>query len=271
MREKSAFGMTSDLFSKLFQPYFKKKMSSRVLHKIPILLAFLFLVTFHEVSGQVDTARFNAAGDNLIGLLPPLQLLIDSAIANSPEMTISEVELKQTEIQIKEGNKDWTELIAVNGRYTYGQFLANDDFGVVLSEPRGGYQVFAGVRLPLAYFMTRSERMDLLRAEMEIEQQEIRRTEMDIRDQVIATYNKLVLLQRLINISAEARESAILQYQMAEDRFREGQISLEELGSATNMRAGFASEYEKLRAEFSDVYASLERLVGTPFSKFPKE
>lgn len=224
-----------------------------------------------NVSGQLDSLQSAAVGDNLIRLLPPLQLLIDSAIANSPEMTRSEIGLRRSEIEIKQGNKDWSELIGISARYSYGQFLADEGFGLGFSDPRGGYTLGAGLRLPLSYFTTRGDRMDILRAEMEIGQQELRRTEMDIRDEVIATYNKLILLQKLINISAEARESAILQYQMAEDRFREGQISLEELGSATNMRAGFASEYEKQRAEFSDVYAALERLVGTPFSKFPKE
>ena len=147
-------------------------------HTRRIYLALILILSVSRLFGQIDTLRFNAAGENLIGLLPPLQLLIDSAIANSPEMTISEVELMQSEIEIKQGNKDWSELIAVNGRYTYGQFLATDDFGVAaFSTPRGGYQVFAGIRLPLGYFMTRNERMTLLRAQMEIDQQEMRRTE----------------------------------------------------------------------------------------------
>ena len=235
------------------------------------LFVGLFMLMLTLASGQTDSILLKSAGSNLIGMLPPLQLLIDSAMANSPEMTISEVSLKQNEIEIRQGSKDWADLFGLGGRYGYGQFItSSEDIGVIFSEPRTGYQISAGVSLPLSYFVTRNGRMELLKTQMEISKQEMRRTEMDIRDQVIQTYNQLVLLQRLINISAEARESATLQYKMAEERFREGQISLEDLGSATNMRANFASEYEKLRAEFGEVYASLERLVGTPFSKFPK-
>ncbi len=238
---------------------------------IRFLILLMIVITGSTASSQIDTTRFNAAGSNLIGLLPPLQLLIDSAMANSPEMTISEVSLEQSEIEIRQGSKDWADLIGFRARYGYGQFLTtNDDIGVQFADPRTGYQIFAGVQLPLNYFVSRNERMELLKTQMEISKQELRRTQMDIRDQVIRTYNELVLLQRLINISAEARESATLQYQMAEEKFRDGQISLEELGSATNMRANFASEYEKLRAQFGEVYTALERLVGTPFSKFPK-
>ena len=243
------------------------KMSSK-----PTYLIFSFMLITSVLSAQLDTLEFGEAeGSNLIKLLPPLSLLIDSAMANSPEMTSAEASLARSEYEVQIGNKDWSEIIAFSGRYTYGQFVANDGVGIGFSQPAGGFQVFAGFRVPLSYFTSRSERMGVLKAEMEMEKQTKRRVEMNVREQVIATYNDLILLQRLINISAEARESATLQYQMAESRFRKGELTLDELGSATDMRASFATEYEKLRAQFSQVYAELERLVGTPFSKFPTQ
>lgn len=237
----------------------------------PIILSLILLAGFAG-NAQVDTLALpqNQEGSNLIKLLPPLTLLIDSALQNSPELTLAKASLERSEYEVQIGNKDWSEIIRLSGRYTYGQFVANDGVGIGFSEPAGGFQVYAGFVVPLSYFATRSERNGILRAEMEMEKQGKRRTEMEIREKVIATYNDLILLQRLINISAEARESAELQYKMAENRFREGELTLDELGSATDMRANFSSEYEKLRAQFSQVYAELERLVGTPFSKFPK-
>lgn len=241
-----------------------------MLKATPIILAILFVLSGESYS-QIDTLNSNIESRrNLISLLPPLSLLIDSAIAYSPDITMAEASLERSEYQVQIGSKDWTEIVGFSGRYTYGQFVANDGVGIGFSQPAGGFQVFAGFNVPLSYFANRHERQGILLAEMEMEKQMIRRTEMEIRDLVIKTYNELVLLQRLINITAEARESAILQYQMAETRFREGELTLDELGSATDMRANFASEYEKLRAEFSQVYSDLERLVGTPFSKFPK-
>lgn len=239
--------------------------------RIKILLAILMFST-SIIAQIVDEKGLRPnEGSNLMSLLPPLQMLIDSAIANSPEISIAKASITQSEHDVRIGYKDWTELIGVTGRYTYGQFVASDlDGAIGLSEPRGGYQVFAGVTIPLGYFATRNDRIASLKADLDMDKQGKRRVEMDIRDQVIVTYNRLLLLQRLINISAEARESAILQYQMAENRFRNGEINLEELGRATDLRANFMSEYEKLRAEFTNVYTELERIVGTPFSKFPK-
>lgn len=229
------------------------------------------VLSFCNVYGQSDTSALNNANRNLVSHLPPLHMLIDSALANSPEMIISEYNVTNSESEVIIGTMDWTELIGVSGRYTYGQFISNEGFGFALSQPIGGYQISAGVSLPLGYFASRSQKVEIIRTQLEIQKQQNRQTEMAIREQIIEMYNQLVLLQRLISITAEARESAILQYQMAEDRFREGQSSLEELASATNMRANFASVYEQQRAEFGQSYAALERLVGTPFSKFPKQ
>lgn len=238
-------------------------------HRLILILATMFLSLGLHAQAETPTIE-RTEGSNLMSLLPPLQLLIDSAIANSPDIMMAEAAITRSEYEVKIGSKEWTEMFRIQGRYTYGQFLASDDFGVVLSEPRGGYQIFAGVLIPLDYFVSRNDRLGSLRAEMEMDKQGKRRVEMEIRDKVVITYNQLLLLQRLINISAEARESAILQYQMAEERFRNGEINLEELGRATDLRANFMSEYEKLRAEFTTVYTELERIVGTPFSKFPK-
>lgn len=235
-------------------------------------LVWLFLLLgITGLKAQSDTLGPMPPTTDIGDLLPPLSLLIDSALANAPEMRMADASVANSEYSVQHSREDWTELVYLNGRYTYGQFIGNDAFGLGFAGgPRGGYQVFAGVRVPLSYFVSRSERLGMMESELALQRQSRRQTERMVREKVIETYNELLLLQKLINITGEARESAELQYQIAEDSFREGQISLEELGRSTDMRAKFASEYEKLRSQFSATYTRLERLVGTPFSNFPR-
>ncbi|MDZ7845893.1 MAG: TolC family protein [Owenweeksia sp.] len=99
--------------------------------------------------------------------------------------------------------------------------------------PRGGYRVLAGVTLPLPLsWLAETSVWVRWKLTFRVEKEKKRLTEMDLRDLVVKTYNRLLLTQKLLNISAEARESATLQYQLAEEQFREGKSFLEELGNA---------------------------------------
>lgn len=235
------------------------------------LLTWLLLLPFlSPLSAQSDTGFAVSNPLYLPDYLPPLPLLIDSARAHSPEMGSAEATVLQSELTLKLAKKDWSELFSISGRYTYGQLVGIDAVGLALSEPRVGYQVFAGLSLPLSYFIGRKDRMRTLEASRTIQENNEEQTSRQIEELVIQTYNQLILLQKQINISAEARESALLQYDMAEERFRDGRITLEELGRSTELKANIAFKYEELRSDFAYYYSLLERIVGTPFSQFPK-
>ncbi len=210
-----------------------------------------------------------AGGTDILDFLPPLAVLIDSAIANSPNVEMSNYRLKASEYEVGRVRRDWSELIVLNGHYRITDYdrLTFDETGVPLPQQALGYQLSAGVQVPLSYFVNRKNvvrqaEMNVLSAKAEKKSQE----EM-IVERVIATYNELLLIQRLLVITAEAKESADLILEMAEDRFRDGEITLDELGSSTSMKADFASEQEQLRAQFRTTYAMLEQLVGMPLGK----
>ena len=235
-----------------------------------VILSCVILLSLSPFASAQQSDSITDTGQplNLVELLPPLPVLIDSALAYAPRVREADATVARSEYSVQEAREDWTKLISVTGRYTYGQFLFSDAVGFGLNESTGGYQAFAGVTIPLNYLVSRKERLGVLTSDLEVQKERKREALLSVREQVITTYNQLLLLQRLINISAEARESAILQYQMAEERFREGEITLEELGRSTEMRAKYASEYERLRSELAVTYAKLERLVGTAFRKF---
>ena len=51
---------------------------------------------------QVETPTIERTeGANLMSLLPPLQLLIDSAIANSPDIMMAEAAITRSEYEVK--------------------------------------------------------------------------------------------------------------------------------------------------------------------------
>lgn len=238
-----------------------------------LICAFCFGSQLIAQVGQDTTAPAAAQGDletiSLVDYLPPLSILIDSAIANSPDVDILEYEMMNREYQKGALRKDWADLVTLGAQYRYTDFdrLVFDDVGDPIARQARGYQLSAGVRLPLSYLIGRKEA--LRSADMEIKQAASRMQGQrnTVKERVIDTYNHLLLLQRLLKITIDAKESSELILEMAEDRFRDGEISLEELASSTSLRANYASKHEELKADFYTTYAQLERLVGIPLVK----
>jgi outer membrane protein TolC len=212
----------------------------------------------------------------LTQFLPPLAVLIDSALANSPEIDFYEARVKEKEYLVEVEKKRWAENIYLDARYGYGnlgtfqvntvQSGVNDT--VTTGQATTNYQLGVGVRVPLDVFYGRSARIKAVEASRESEAAKMREMQNYIKDRVIASYTRVASMKRLLQIYSEAKESAEFILTMSEERFRDGEIGLDELGQNTELKAKYSALYENLRTDYATEYAQLERLVGVPFSKF---
>ncbi len=120
-----------------------------------IALFFLSLTAAFAQPGQMSLAEkdsiANANIDRILksgsieSFLPPLRLLIDSAIANSPEIEFAESYIRAREYDIDLAKKDWWSTIRLGGQVNYGTF-GNQ----VLDEVALGQQVNINVLMPLS-------------------------------------------------------------------------------------------------------------------------
>ncbi len=242
-----------------------------------VLFTFIFTALQFSASAQtIDTIKsidVDTVNIELTQFLPPLSLLIDSAIANSPEVDHYEARVKQSEYDIAVEKKSWSEHIYLEGRYVRGNALVTGDGGNVIplgNDANNFFQYGVGMRMPLEAFVGRSDRVKSREAFRESEVAKKREMENLIKDRVITTYNRVSSMKRLLEIYSEAKESAEFILNMSEERFSDGQIGLDELGQNTELKAKYSALYENLRTDYSNEYAQLERLVGVPFSKFEK-
>lgn len=229
------------------------------------------LTTIDSVVVPVDTVIVN-----LQDYLPPLTVLIDSALANSPQIEHFAARVRRAEYNEKVEKQAWLNDIRVKAQYLQGDFgVGGDDpDGGALLVPQGfSEQFYYGVSMsmPLSTIVSRKNKVKVWQAEGDLE--EAKRQEMInyIQEQVIETYNELFLLQRLLLIAAEAKESATIIMEQSEIKYVEGLIGLEQLGQNTDLKAKHAKDYEVQRSAFNNTYSKLERLVGVPFSKFTRE
>lgn len=211
---------------------------------------------------QADTTKADHA--DLAKYLPPLSMLLDSAIANSPRLAHygSIVESFEYNVSLKKMN--WTNHVQIAGQYNYG------DIGSAPNAVFLGKQLSVGFAVPLGSIANRKNEVKMAVSQLRAEENTYEHIKLEVQEEVIETYNGLLLFQRLIGIQAEAMQSAELAMEMAEERFRRGELSMDQLGTYIELQAKYKTAYETMRTSFNNSYNKLERIVGVPFSEFEK-
>lgn len=225
---------------------------------IHIVLCFLSYAMY----AQQDSA--SAPEADLVRYLPPLSVLMDSAILNSPRLAHYESMVESYEYNVSHTRMNWTDHVRISGQYNYG------DIGSIPNSVFIGQQVSIGFSIPLGTIANRKNEVSIAVAQLEAEENTYEQVKLEVQEEVIETYNDLLLFQRLIGIQAEAMQSAELAMEMAEERFRRGELSMDQLGTYIELQAKYKTAYETMRTEFNNTYNRLERIVGVPFSEFEK-
>jgi outer membrane protein TolC len=233
-----------------------------------ILIAGLSL--FCTVNLQAQTfgrSEGNVNQDSLIidlaDYLPPLNLLIDSAVANAPQIEYYRQRQLMFEYEIGIGRNQWMEGVRVFTNYNLGTTGSSD--GAIFVQ---GFQYGINAQIPLSMFFGQRDAGKMSKAAAAAEDAQKRRTIIEIQTEVEETYSRLFMLRDLIKEATNAKESSQFIYEQSEAKYIRGEISLDELGQNADLRTKWATNYITLKTEFYDTYRRLERLVGVPFSKF---
>lgn len=200
---------------------------------------------------------------DLANYLPPLNLLIDSAVANNPQIEYYRQRQLMFEYEIGIGRNQWMEGVRLFTNYNMGTSGASD--GAIFVS---GFQYGLNVQIPLSMFFGQRDAGKMSKAASMAEEQQKERTIIEIQTKVEETYSRLFMLRDLIREATNAKESAQFIYEQSEAKYIRGEIPLDELGQNADLRTKWATNYITLKTQFYDTYRRLERLVGVPFSKF---
>ncbi len=226
------------------------------------------LARIDSITGYTEPSQIHIdslADIDLIKFLPPLNVLIDSALVHSPQIDFFSSEVTRREYEVGIVKKDWARSIIVGYSQTAGTF------GNTLSDQLNtGYQFSINVAFPLSTFYGRGDRVGAAEAILESAKNSKADMQMQVRNQVVELYNQLMLSHRLLQIHSDARQTAIMLMEIAQKQFREGELPVSQFSNTTDLFSSVQNEYEKARTGFETSYLRLERLVGVPFNEFPK-
>jgi outer membrane protein TolC len=200
-----------------------------------------------------------------------LPLLTAAAISHSAQLKAlnAEKSISQQDIQI--AKESLLGSVSVGGSYTYGNLASispadplNPNLFNTYSS--GRYSTGISVALPLDRLVSRG---NLIKKEqLGYERTEAMRQDREdlLRQQVIQSYQNVLLARKLLTQRQESYVTVQTTSQLAERQFRQGQMSLPEFSQVTSQLTEISAAQEAARNTYDTTFLLLEELVGGKIS-----
>ena len=243
-------------------------------HYFHILLTILTILIIGLTGFAQQNKEPDLMNDNIESMLPPLETIIDSAIAKNPFVKFRDLQITVNTHKLKSDRADWTRDIGFQTDVRYGTF---DNFAsnvvqgqnpalISTRNTQTNYGVGAYIRIPFYDFLNRKNQIKLSKAEIEQAKSYSMVQRNELRQLVIRQYNEVIIKQRLLRIKTKYTETSIIHMQMVEKQFISGAITLTEYSSLSEIASRAESDLESSKMEFRTAYMILEEIVGMKFN-----
>lgn len=237
------------------------------------VLALLF-VGVNGQSFQSDSSKyFNPITQDITKRLPPLRVLIDSAAYNSPNMLFEDLKADYYRYEQISAAREWLETISWTVDLNYGKWdywdrdeLTRVDRYYKTQSYRGNWAAGFYVRMPLLTLYDRRNRINKQKKWIEISMAQKEINKRFVQERVIDIYNDLVNLQQQIRIYNEYETFTLMQMQMAQNEFLNGEITTAEYTRLKEIQTRGSVNYQQVIAEFNKNYQILEIVTGMRFN-----
>ena len=226
----------------------------------------LLLVLF-SISGSM--AQTTSIEESYQLLIPKMEVLIDSALANNGMLgyRLDEIVVKKANLKMKK--RYWTRNFGIQGDTRYGTF---DNFSSNVSGPntvqlssttiQANYGIGFYLKIPVFDIYNRKSDIKQAKAELSQAWNLVKFQEDEIKEVVIRYYEDLILKQRLLKIRAINLTDSKVNLEMAQKEYTNGQIPLYEYIRISNITSGIETEFEKTKAALMTAKKLLENLTG---------
>lgn len=236
-----------------------------------LFLGFSFMVVFFITSqSTAQVSDTTTPEPEFFMQLPPLSVLIDSAIANDEYVKFRDLQSTVNTCKLKNSKIDWARYVGVQANYGYGNLYnystsstgAIEPAAVATSRSEVKYSGQVFLNLPLIAVVNRKNLVRLAKAEIEQSQQMSMFQRDEKRQSVIRQYNDVLLQQRLLRIKSKYLETTKISFQLVEKEFLNGVIPITEYTRLSESVSRAESEYETVRMNFLTSFMILEEIVG---------
>ncbi len=238
-------------------------------------LPFLNLCLSNDVYPQ-ESNLFDPLKDEISSSIPSLEVLIDSAISNNPQIQVRDQQLIFNEFKLRSKRVEWTKNLGVQANTGYGNMYnysststgSIDPAPIATFRNQTHYSASLYISMPFNTIVDRKNQLRMANAEIRQAGSLIEEYKREIRQVVISHLNALILNQRIFVLKANKLESIRASMQMAETQFLNGIIPLSEYTQLNASVSETEIDYEKARMDLLNAYMLLEEIVGIKFNLF---
>lgn len=236
-----------------------------------ILLSFSMVLIIMTGFGQTISPENNWQKRFFDSSEAVLPLLISTAITHSAEIEKAEATKKYAQLDIQTSKYTILNGLAFNTGYHYGtttvvtsdQLNQPNQVNAFALPARAQYTVGLGFQLPFDRFFGRKN--EVSKKETVVKQVEAERkiAEREIRKEVIGLYQDVVFARIVWTLRQDALQSADINKKIAEKRFNEGQIKVDEQIATMNFYSKAVEDNEEAKSRYLTAYLLLEERIGT--------
>lgn len=238
----------------------------KTIYKISIVLLFIFSATslYCQTNKDLDQEM-----NSLRLLIPSLNQLIDSALANNGMVSYRNLEIDAKKSNLKLKKRYWTRNFGIQADSRYGTFNnfsttsnSNSTVNLASNTQQFNYNVGFYLKIPLIDILNRKSQIKQAKSELAQAKSLVKYQENELKEVVIRYYEDLKLKQNLVELRASNLGNAKVNMEMVSKEFKNGLIDITEYVRISDMTSRIAVEFEKSKSDFMMSKKLLENIIG---------
>ena len=244
--------------------------------KIILNIIFLSLSGTLVCQSQIDESPL-ISEINQIGELrvPSLNILIDSALQNSPLMDASRNEVEQIKQDLRIDKKSWADYLYLEGSGRFGRYdqytqvnqgAINESLNGIISESQQ-LTYFAGIslRLPLSSLTSNHNKTKINNLKIEQTEFNALQLENEIKQLVIEEFYKLRSYEESMYTFQDVTQTLEISYMKAQKDLENGKIEIDEFALLVATKGKAKENYLKAKNNFQMQYYKIQVITGITF------
>ena len=243
-----------------------------------ILLIFMIMFAITGLAGRLSAQGTNANAVPSPGVdlpIPPLSIILDSAIANNPMVRFRDQGIIGKESNLTFYKNYWTRNLGVQADVRYGtfnNFSTNAAEGqtpsvIATNTSQTVYGIGFYLKFPLQDIVDRKNQIIMAKSELDQARSMAEAQREELTQMAIRQFNDVILKQRILEIKSKNLSVSKVNMEMVEKQFQNGVVSVTEYTRITDIVSDVQSEYEMARTDFITSYMIMEEMAGFKFNK----